>query len=244
VEPAEPLLECMQATAEQARSFIEANRELRLVLTLFGVGLDAQREQQKVLEKRAFSPPVADESSRRLDALHSQGPLYRFDRGTRPGANAPDLDLDHPWALQPSETIEGAALRTGRSGTRCERHAIQECLGELPPAHCSHRQFARVSHRLLRHHALNRLRTHRRAGRSDATRRVVHDGARCVRVRSSRVRRHHRCTARGRSPRRAQGLHATRPGVVLPEIARGLFGHFVAAIQGVSQYRKWPHCLK
>lgn len=60
-EAAQQLLACMQATAESARSFIEADRDLRLVLMLAGAGLDAQHEQQRALRKRAYSLAEANE---------------------------------------------------------------------------------------------------------------------------------------------------------------------------------------
>lgn len=55
-EAAQQLLACMQATSERARSFVEADRELSLVLALSGVGLASQQEQQKPLRKRVYSP--------------------------------------------------------------------------------------------------------------------------------------------------------------------------------------------
>lgn len=59
-EAAQQLLACLQATSEPARSFIEADRQLRLVLALSRPALASQEEQQKALRKRVYSLSEAD----------------------------------------------------------------------------------------------------------------------------------------------------------------------------------------
>lgn len=54
-EAADQLLECLQVTATQARSFIEADRQLRLVLMLSGTALDAQRGRHKAIAQRVYA---------------------------------------------------------------------------------------------------------------------------------------------------------------------------------------------
>ena len=83
------------------------------------------------------------------------------------------------------------------------------------------------------------LRRRRRSRRGDAARLLVQHGSRLARSRRRRQHRQAGGSARAASAQRAQACRrVTAPVLFVPELARGLFGSFLGAIRGGSQYRR------
>lgn len=151
----------------------------------------------------------------------------------------PDLDLDHPSSLEPEEAIETAR--------RCEQ------AGLALDGRVTHSEGASVSH--LRQSVVVGNSHGFLAGYSGTTHTI---GCRLIAKRDGQMQRGSWfTTARDASElesaesvgvtaarRAAERLGARKlstrlaPVLFTPQMARGLFGHFVAAIQGTGQYRK------
>jgi PmbA protein len=151
----------------------------------------------------------------------------------------PDLDLDHPWSLAPDEAIElalgceAAGLAVDARLTNSEGASVTSqrdlrvhgnSLGFLEGvASTSHS----VSCVLLAEHDGDMQRDYWYSSVRD--RRDLED------IESIGRRAGERAVAR-LNARKLTTRHA--PVLFTPEIARGLFGHFLGAIRGSSQYRK------
>ena len=153
--------------------------------------------------------------------------------------DVPDLDLDHPWALEPGEAIE-VARRCERAGFAAESRVTQS-LG----ASVSRGEVSAVignSHGFLAGyaHTTHSIGCALVAGHESRMERgswltVARDAADLQAPETVGA------TAAGRAAQRlgARKLRTCRaPVLFAPEVARGLLGHFVAAVQGTSQYRE------
>src|SRR5690606_19057607 len=151
----------------------------------------------------------------------------------------PDLDLDHPWALEPDRAIElaraceasGLAVDARITNSEGATVATQRDMRVYGNSHGFLAGYATTSHtvscvllaqsedEMQRDYWFttardpSELESHEAVGRKAGERALARLGARKL------------------STRRAPVLFA-------PEVARGLIGHFVAAIRGTAQYRK------
>ena len=152
----------------------------------------------------------------------------------------PDLDLYHPWDIEPEQAIE-LARECEAAGLDCDPR-LKNSEGATVNTHSGVRVYGN-SHGFLaglsEHQSLHQLRAGGAGRRGHAARLLVlgraqSGGARgrpaAIGTRAAQ-RALRRLGARQLSTRRAPVLFA-------PELARGLFGHFVGAIRGTSQYRR------
>ena len=151
----------------------------------------------------------------------------------------PDLDLDHPWELEPEQAVtiardcEAAGLavdqRLGNSeGASLSTHRGVRVYGNT---HGFLAGFPSTSHSLscalIAQQGQDMQREHWYSVVRDATQ--LESGAAIGQRAAQRALA--RLGARRLSTRRAAVLFA-------PELARGLFAHFIGAIRGASQYRR------
>ena len=152
----------------------------------------------------------------------------------------PDLDLDHPWGLsRGGRHRDRPPLRAGGPEHRSADRQLRGRLGEQPEAHGRLWQLAGIPRRLLRDQPLRELLADRcrRPIRCTAT---TGSRRRAIR-RSSRTRSRSGATAGRRALARvgARKLSTRKAPVIFsPDMARGLYRHFLGAIRGPSQYRK------
>ncbi len=153
--------------------------------------------------------------------------------------NIPDLDLDHPWALAPEQAVE-LARECEAAGREVDRR-ITNSEGASVTSHRGVRVYGN-SHGFLEgfpttSHSVSCVLL---ASEGDdmqrdywytATRDPNDLEAAASVGRKAGERAVARLGARRLGTQRAKVLYA-------PEVARGLFGHFVGAIRGSSQYRK------
>jgi PmbA protein len=151
----------------------------------------------------------------------------------------PDLDLNHPWALRPEEAIElarrceAAGLAVDARITNSEGASVNtqrhvgvygNSLGFLAAAAGTSHS---ISSSLISQHGEEMQRDHWYTTARDAAELEAPEPV----GRRAGERAIARLGARKLTTRKAAVAFA-------PEMARGLFGHFIAAIRGASQYRK------
>jgi PmbA protein len=151
----------------------------------------------------------------------------------------PDLQLDHPWSLTPDEAVslarscEAAGLAVDKRLTNSEGASVstQRDVRVYGNSHGFLEGFSSTSHSLscvlLAQQGEDMQRDYWFASARDANDLQSHEEI--GRKAAERVLR--RLGGRRISTRKASILFA-------PELARGFFGHFVAAIRGGAQYRK------
>ena len=157
----------------------------------------------------------------------------------------PDLDLYHPWDLAPEEAVT-LARECEAAGLACDAR-LRNSEGGTVTTHSGVRVYGN-SHGFLQGYPstshsiscalvaqdgddMQRDYWYTVARRAQA----LEDGAAIGRKAAERALR--RLGARQLTTRRAPVLYA-------PELARGLFGHFVGAIRGSSQYRRTSFLLE
>ncbi len=152
----------------------------------------------------------------------------------------PDLDLDHPWALTPEDAIEraraceAAGLAVDERITNSEGASVssQRHTGVYGNSLGFVGGYSATSHSL----SCSLLAQVGDDMQRDYWFSIARDPAR------ARGYRGHWPHRRGSAPWRGSGRGASRPArrrwPSAPDLARGLFRHFVGAISGTSQYRK------
>jgi PmbA protein len=157
----------------------------------------------------------------------------------------PDLDLFHPWDVTPEEAVK-LAHDCEAAGLACDAR-LRNSEGATVTTHSGVRVYGN-SHGFLQGYPstshsiscalvaqdgddMQRDYWYTVARRAQA----LEDGAAIGRTAAQRALR--RLGARQLTTRRAPVLYA-------PELARGLFGHFVGAIRGSSQYRRTSFLLE
>jgi len=153
--------------------------------------------------------------------------------------NIPDLQLDHPWSLGPDEAVslarscEAAGLDVDARLTNSEGASVstQRDVRVYGNSHGFLAGFASTSHSLscvlLAQEGEDMQRDYWFSSARDAAELQDHEAI----GRKAAERALRRLGGRRISTRKA-------PIMFAPELARGFFGHFVAAVRGGAQYRK------
>jgi PmbA protein len=157
----------------------------------------------------------------------------------------PDLDLFHPWELAPEQAVE-LARECEAAGLACDSR-LRNSEGATLTTHSSVRVYGNSNGFLAGYPSTSHSLSCALVAQQDddmqrdywysVARHPEGIEAPAVIGRQAAQRALRRLGARRLSTRRA-------PILFVPELARGVYGHFIAAIRGVSQYRRSSFLLE
>jgi len=151
----------------------------------------------------------------------------------------PDLDLDHPWGIEPDEAVERA--RECEAAGRALDRRINNSEGATLSSHRGVRVYGNSSGFLAgfssTNHSLSCALLAEEAGQMQ--RDYWYSVARAPESLETPAAIGRRAAERTLARLGARRLDTLRaPVLFAPEIARGVYGHFLGAIRGASQYRR------